>query len=191
MLISGIDLFDSPVLSLQTGTELARTKRPIINPHNLTILAYEIAGPNLDHHPSYLRIEDIREVSPIGLIVDSSEEFVILEDIIKLKDIYELNFELDHKTVLDEKREKIGKIISYNIDADGFVVQQITIKRPLLKSFNDSELIVHRSQIIEVTDEAVVIKSKNDAKAKPLKSQSYANPFRQSPRAEAMQTDQE
>lgn len=191
MLISGIDLFDSPVLSLQTGTELARTKNPIINPHNLTILAYEIAGPNLDHHPSYLRIDDIREVSPIGIIVDSSEEFVILEDIIKLKDIFELHFEIEHKTVLDEKRNKVGKVIGYNFDSEGFVIQQLTVKRPLLKSFNDSELIIHRSQIIEVTDDAIVIKSKNDAKALPSKVQSYANPFRQSPQAEAMRSSQE
>lgn len=191
MLISGIDLFDSPVLSLQTGAELARTKYPIINPHNLTILAYEVSGAKLDHHPSYLRIEDIREVSPIGLIIDSSEEFVWLEDIIKQKDIYELRYELEHKTVLDEKRSKVGKVISYNLESGSFVIQQLTIKRPLLKSFNDSELIVHRSQIIEVTDTEIVIKAKGVVKSLPEAAKSYVNPFRQSPQAEAMRVDHE
>ncbi len=191
MLISGIDLVDSPVLSLQTGAELARIKHPIINPHNLTILAYEVIGQTLDHHPSFLRVEDIREVSPIGFIVDSSEEFVIIDDIIKLKDIYDLHFELENKTVLNENRNKVGKVISYNLEVDGFVIQQLTVKRPLLKSFNDSELIIHRSQIIEVTDDAVVVKEKSSPKVIQNKSQSYVNPFRQSPQAEAMHVDHE
>jgi uncharacterized protein YrrD len=186
MLINGEDLLDTPILSLQTGTELARTERAIINPHNLTVIAYEISGSNLDHHPSYVRIADIREVSAIGFIVDSSEEFIVLDDVITLKDIYELHFQLEHKTVLDEQRNKLGKVIDYNLDADGFVIQQLTIKRPLLKSFNDSELVIHRSQVIEVTDDAIVISSKGEIKTLATKTQTYVNPFRQSPQTEAI-----
>ncbi|MBI3889878.1 hypothetical protein HY312_04920 [Candidatus Saccharibacteria bacterium] len=191
MLINGFDLLNAPVMSLQTGGELARTTKAIINPHNLTIIAYELAGPQLDHHPSFLRINDIREVSPVGIIVDSSEEFVLLDDIINQKDIYELHFTLEHKVVLDENRKKVGKVTSYNFEAGAFVIQQLTIQRPLLKSFNDSELIIHRSQILEVTDHAIVIKAKNVAKIVPDTAKSYVNPFRQSPQAEAMRIDQE
>lgn len=192
MLVSGIDLIDSPVLSLQTGAELARTIRAVIDPHNLTIIAYELSGPKLDHHPSFLRVDDIREVSPIGMIIDSSEEFVQLDDIIKLKDIYELEFDIMHKQVLDEKRNKLGKVIGYNLEAGGFVIQQLSVKRPLLKSFNDSELLVHRSQIIEVTDHAIVIKAKAKA-VKPITktNQAYVNPFRQAPQAETIKVKSE
>ncbi len=192
MLISGDDLLNCPVLSLQTGRELARTTYAIINPHSLAIVAYEVDGQHLDQHPSFLRIEDIRELSPIGMIVDSSEEFIQSDDIIKLKDIYELRYELEHKHVFDEKRHKVGKVIGYNIEADSFVIQQLTVKRPLLKSFNDSELVIHRSQIIEVTDQAVVIKSNADAvKPLPKASQSYVNPFRQTPQTEAIKTEKQ
>ena len=191
MLITGSDLIDTPVLSLQTGRELARTTHAIINPHNLTVLAYELEGSTLDHHPSFLRIADVRELSPIGMIVDSSEEFIQMEDVIKEKDIYELRYELLHKQVLDEKREKIGKVIGYNVESEGFVIQQISIKRPLLKSFNESELLVHRSQVIEVTDQAIVIKSKAEAKTLPKTSRSYVNPFRQTPQTEAMNAHRE
>lgn len=192
MLISGNDLINTPVLSLQTGRELARTTEAIVNPHDLTILAYEVDGVHLDQHPSFLRVDDIREVSPIGMIIDSSEEFIQTDDIIKQKDIYDLRYSLEHKPVLDEKRNKVGKVIGYNLEAGAFVIQQLTVKRPLLKSFNDSELIIHRSQIIEVTDQAIVIKAKAEA-AKPLPkvSQSYVNPFRQTPQAEAMRTDRD
>lgn len=193
MLLDGAQLIDTPVMSLQTGSELARTERAIINPHDLTIIAFEVAGPNLDTHPSLLRVADIRELSSIGMIVDSSDEFVTPDDVIKLKPIYELQFELIGKQVLDEQREKVGKVIGYTIEADSLVIQQLLIKRPLLQSLIDDELLVHRSQIIEITDEDIIIKSKETTE-QPLAEQakSYINPFRkQTPQAEAIKTSRD
>ena len=45
MLITGDRLLHTPVLGLQTGSELARTKEAVIDPANLKILAYELSGP--------------------------------------------------------------------------------------------------------------------------------------------------
>lgn len=190
MLISGLDLIGTPILSLQTGTELATAQDAVINPHDLSVVAYEVDGPNLDQKPSLLRTQDIRELSTIGMIVDSSDEFVIPEDVIKLNDIYQLHFQLIGKPVLDEKRNKLGKVQEYNIESGGFVIQQLTIKRPLIHSFNDPELLVHRSQVIEITDSAIVIKSKAPIKQPVSKtSQTYANPFRQNtPQPESTDT---
>lgn len=181
MLISGTDLTNIPILGLQTGSELATIESEVINPHNLSVIAFNLSGPLLDNPLSLLRIEDIREFSQIGMIVDSSDEFVQPDDVIKLKPIYDLHFSLDSKHVLNEKRAKLGKIMDYIIDSDSFVIQQLVVKRPLLKSFNDSELLIHRSQVIEVTDDAVVIKEKANSAVIPLtkNSQSYINPFRQ------------
>lgn len=187
MLISGLDLQNTPVLSLQTGAELARANEAVVNPHNLSIIAYDLSGHTLDVTPSLLRIEDIRELSPIGMIVDSSDEFVQPEDIIKLNEIYTLHFEPIGKPVLDEKRHKVGKVIDYTIDSGSYTIQQLIVKRPLLKSFNDAELVIHRSQIIEITDDAIVIQSKAKVnKPLPKDGRNYVNPFRSSsPQAEA------
>lgn len=193
MLISGPDLLHTPVLSLQTGGELAKTSVAIINPHNLAVIAYQVAGTNLDHEPSLLRVEDIREVSQIGIIIDSSDEFVQPVDIIKLNSIYELHFSLERKSVLDEKRNKVGKVIEYVVDSDSFTIQQIIVKRPFLRSFNDPELIIHRSQIVEVTDHAIVIQAKAKINQPlPKTSRNYVNPFRQStPQVEGIQQKQD
>lgn len=181
MLISGLDLIGAPILSLQTGTELARAHQAVINPHNLSVVAYEVDGPKLDHSPSLLRTDDIRELSSIGMIIDSSDEFVQPDDIIKLSHIYELQFTLVGMPVVDETRKKLGKVEEYNLESDGFVIQQLVIKRPLFQSFNDPELIIHRSQIVEITDAAIVIKSKASAnQALPKAARNYTNPFRQS-----------
>lgn len=180
MLLSGSQLVDTPVMSLQTGKELARTDVAIINPHNLVVIAYLVVGQHLDHNPSYLRTADIREIGNLGMIVDSSDEFVEPDDIITEKSVYDLAFDLNGKHVVDDHQTKVGKVTEYIIDIDSFVIQQLVVKKPLLKSFNDDELLVHRSQIIEVTDTTIVIKSgKIEETAQTTPSRHYVNPFRQ------------
>lgn len=179
-MLLGSTLINSPVMSLQTGGELARTKTAIIDPANLAIIAYELSGPRLTMHPTLLRIADVRELSDLGLIVDSEDEFVNEHDVIKLDEIYHMGFELVNMLVTDEKQRKLGHIIDYTIDTSGFIVQQITVRRPLLRSLNDTELLIHRSQIIEINDKAIVVHS--EAKVpEPERSEvvgSYINPFR-------------
>jgi len=180
-----------PVMGLQTGTELARTSRAIINPHNLKIVAYDLEGPLLDQQPSLLRIEDVREFSDIGMIVDSSDEFVSPDDIIKLGEIYRLNFELIGKQVIDKKHRKLGKVESYTIDTGGFFIQQLAVKRPLFKSLNDTQLLIHRSQIIEINDKQIVVNSEAKAPEPVMHAvrNNYVNPFRKHPRPQAEQAN--
>jgi uncharacterized protein YrrD len=182
MILIGSALENAPVMGLQTGAELARTKRPIIDPANLAVIAYELEGPLLDETPSLLRIADVRELSDLGLIVDSSDEFIQPNDVIKIQEIYALNFNLVGMSVTDEKNTKLGKIIDYTLDTGGFIVQQLTVRRPLIRSLSDTELVIHRSQIIEINDNAIVVHSQ--AKVPELKAHevvgSYINPFRKS-----------
>jgi sporulation protein YlmC with PRC-barrel domain len=118
----------------------------------------------------------------MGFIIDAVDEFVQAGDVIKLDEIVALNFSLQHMHVRDEKRRKVGKVVDYTIDVDSFMVQQLTVRRPLLRSLNDSELVVHRSQIIEITAEAIVINSEADIPehTRITTPGSYVNPFRES-----------
>jgi sporulation protein YlmC with PRC-barrel domain len=180
MLLSGSQLTNTSIMGLQTGKELATASVAIINPHNLSVIAYRVVGQHLDHDPSYIRTADIRELGSLGMIVDSSDEFVEPDDIITDKAIYELGFELEGKHVVDDNRTKVGKVVDYVVEAESFVIQQLVVKKPLLKSFSDDELLIHRSQIIEVNDKEIIIKSgkvKNTVRASV--GTNYVNPFRQ------------
>ncbi len=191
MLVASEKFISYPVMSLQTGGELARTKRAIINPNNLMILAYELSGHTLTEQPSFLLIDDIREISSLGLIVDSSDEFVGLDDIIKLREAYDYHFELTGKKVVDEKKKKLGVVTNYSIEPASFIIKQLIVKRPLLKSFSDADLLIDRTQITEITDTTIVV---DHDEREPLPAQqlrtAYANPFRgQTPHTEAIKTD--
>lgn len=180
-------------MGLQTGSELARTSKAIIDPKTLEITAYELEGPLLDQHPSLLRIADVREFSDIGLIVDSSDEFVAIDDIIKLKEIYDLNFTPIGMTVIDEKRHKLGKVESYTIETGAFLIQQLLVKRPLLKSLNDAQLLIHRTQITEINNNEIIVHSQAEIPEPALEAMrhGYTNPFRKSQQAEQVQSSRE
>lgn len=182
MIVLGSALINFPIMGLQTGSELARTHTPVINPANLQIIAYELEGHNLTEHPSLLRLADVRELTNRSMIVDSNDEFVTPDDIIKLNDIYMLHFNPLDMHVIDEKKRKLGKVIDFTLDTSSFYIQQLVVRRPLLKSLNDTELMIHRSQIIEINDKAIVVHSETQA-PEPERSEvigSYINPFRKS-----------
>lgn len=180
MLLLGSRLLNAPVMGLQTGTKLATTKCPVIDPANLKIVAYEVEGAMLSERPSFLRVADVRELSNVGMIIDGSDEFFGKDDIINIRKILDLSFHLIGLNVIDESKRKLGKVFDYSVDSDSFFIQQINIKPSVIKSFSQSELLVHRSQIVEINDYSIIVKSaskKLEPLAKPEKL-SYINPFR-------------
>ncbi len=182
MILLGSSLKSAPVMGIQSGGEIARTGNAIIDPANLTVQAYEVHSPLLAESPLLLRVADIRELSDIGMIVDSEDEFISPEDVIKLNEIYEKHFHLLGIAVVDEKRHKLGKVVDFTLETGGFVIQQLTVRRPLLRSLNDTELLIHRSQIIEINNDAIVVHSQAKVPEPELHEVvgSYVNPFRKS-----------
>jgi len=178
MLISYERLLHTPVMSLQTGSELARTRNVLIDPRDLTITAYELEGNALRDDPSFLLPVDVRELSNLGLIVDSSDEFVGLDDVIKIKQVHDFNFDLLGLEVIDDKKRKLGKVQAYNLDSGSFSVEQLVVKRPLLRSLNETELLISRNQILEVTDDHILVKSGANEEPAKQSIREYANPFR-------------
>lgn len=181
MLMLGSRFNQQPVMSLQTGTRLAVTGRPIINPGTLKIVAYEVEGSLLSERPAFLRTEEVREVAPMGMIVDSADDLVLLEDVISLKKLYEIDFELVNMVVMDEHKKKIGKVEDYTLETDSFVIQQLHVKRGVLRGLTDTGVLIHRSQIVKVTDNEIIVKSTAKKVIEPVTQAArgeFVNPFR-------------
>ena len=192
MLLLGERLLGTPVMSLQTGSKVAETSGPVINPRNLTIVAYEVDGDLLDVRPSYLRIADIRELSDLGMIIDHSDEFIGQDDVIKIKELIDLNFDLVNMRVIDARGKKLGKVADYTIDTDSFTIQQLSVKAGLISSLSSTGHMIHRSQITKITDTTIYVKSA-DKHLTSLETtgnihRTYNNPFRKSqePQPEAI-----
>lgn len=193
MLVLGSRLHDTPVMSLQTGTRLASTGTPLINPANLKIIAFELDGPLLTEKPSFLRIDDIREMSSVGMIIDSSDELLALDDVIRIKELHELNFKLVGMNVIDEHKKKLGKVEDYTVETGSFFVEQLNVKHGFIRGITDTGVLIHRSQITEINDNEIIVKStaKKISSVAPVMEavrHQYVNPFR-NPAPQAEQSD--
>lgn len=188
MILLGSAALHVPVLSLQVGGKIAETTRAIIDPAKLTIIAYEVKGPLIEttKQTTYIRVADIRELSDVGIIIDSADEFITTGDVITLDETERLHFPLVGMKVVNEHGKKLGKIIDYTIDMGSYYIQQLTVQRPLINRMQDTELLIHRTQIIEINNDSIVVHSQAKA-PEPERHEvvgSYINPFRK-PAAEA------
>lgn len=180
MLILSKRLLETPVMSLQTGAEVAKVSQTIIDPGILEIVAYVLTGPRVPQVPTILLTRDIREVGSMGFIIDSADELVPLKDVIKVHELSKLHFNLINMNVFDDASHKLGKIYDYAIDPVTFTVHQLYVKRPLLKSLQTSELVINRSQIVEITNTKIIVKSASlEEKVQPAAlGENFINPFR-------------
>ena len=181
MLLLGSRLAHTPIMSLQTGGRLAHTEKAIIDPANLKILAYEVVGPLLTETPAFIRTADIREYGRLGMIIDSTDELIGLSDVIHIKKIHDLNFSLIGMQVIDDHKHKLGKVDDYTLDTDSYVIQQLNVRRGFLKSLNDTGLLINRSQIVEINNSTIVVKSPTKKSAEPVMQAmrgEFVNPFR-------------
>ncbi len=179
MLINASQLSGCPILSLHIGGEIARVTEPIVDPNTLKIIAFQLEGKLLNGEDvgSILPCDSIREFSRMGMIVDSIDEFVDQDDILKIRDVLKLNFALPGLKVVTTKKEKLGKVLDYTVDVETWVLQQLIVQRPVMKSFFDPQLIIPRKQIVEVDDYKIIIKDEHDKVKSKVAQSSAANEF--------------
>lgn len=146
-------------MSLQTGTELARTAAPIIDPRTLKIVALFVEGPLLDVVEPVLHTSDIREVSDIGYIVDDSSVLMPTDGLVRLEEIIDFKFELINLPVVDRHGRNLGKVADYAYDPLSYIIMQLFTHQSLLRSLSTASNVIHRQQIVSVTNEKIVVES--------------------------------
>lgn len=145
------------VLSMRLGGPIATAVEPIINPHNLKILGWWCALPNIKTH-QILLAEDVRELLPEGLAVDDDTALSEPNELIRHQSILGMHFHLIDKEVRT-KGGKIGKVSDYAYDSGGLVIVKLYVARPLSKLLaKEDTLIIDRSQIIEITDKHILVR---------------------------------
>lgn len=188
MLLLNGRLENVPIMSLQNGGELGRATTTIIDPRKLQIVAYHVSGSRV-HEASVLHTADIREVGPLGFIVDGADNIMTLDDsLVRLQAVIDLNFTLLGKNVIDDRQSKLGKVAEYSVESDSFYIQKLHVSQSVVKSLTSAQLIIHRSQIVEITDKQIIVRSATIPKQTGLTQ--ALNPFRranQQLRPESMQ----
>lgn len=148
---------NKPVLSLRSGTPIAQVAAPIINPKNLKIEGFYCEDMDSDNM-LILLIQDIRELSKKGYIVDDFDVLVTPDELVRLQDVMEIQFELMKKRVETVDKTKVGKVHEYAVDSNSMYIQKMYVSQPFWKNLAGGSLSVDRSQVIEVTRKRIIIK---------------------------------
>lgn len=150
-------LINRPVLSLRTGGIVATTTGAIINPTNLKIEGFYCTDAFQRKQTLVLLYQDIRDVIAQGFVVNDHDVLTEPEELIRLKDIMSLRFEVIGKPVLTVSRSKVGKVVDYATETTTMFVQKIYVGQSLFKSITGGSLGVDRTQIVEITDRKIVV----------------------------------
>ncbi len=185
MLVYVSRLIGAPVLSVQAGGRIAVIAEPIVDPDTLKIIAFRLGGPLVaKSNAKILDVKSIREYSNFGIVIDDIDELVEKDDVVKISKVLDLNFSLNGLKVETKKGSKLGKVENYTVTSEDFVVQQLIVKRPAIKSFIDPELTISRKEIVEITDYKIIVKDEEKViKEKAAKEDfipNFVNPFRKS-----------
>lgn len=168
-----------PIMSLQTGSQLAVTSMPIIDPSDLSIVATYVDGPRLDQKVQVLFMTDIREIGDVGIIVDDSSKIMGLDSLVRLQSIIDEDFTLIGCQVVDRSGKKYGKVNDYAFDSLDFKVQQLFSQSSFLKNLVNDTRIINRKQVIDVSHNTIVIDIATEGQVTENdKTASLINPFR-------------
>lgn len=144
------------VLSLRTGSPIAEITAPIINPDNLKIEGFyctEYSG----NGQTVLLYQDIRDVLPQGVVVNDFDALSDPSELVRLKKVLELDFDLIGKPVETISNDKVGKVTDYAFDSATMYIQKIYVSQSILKSLTGGNLSIDRNQIQEITPKRVII----------------------------------
>jgi uncharacterized protein YrrD len=150
-------LLGRPVMSLRTGTQVALVTSAIINPNNLKIEGFHVQDSLDKKAQLVLLYQDIRDIIPQGIVINDHDVLADPTELIRLKDVLELKFELLGKPVYTESKEKIGKVNDFATETSSMVIKKLYVAQPLLKNFSGGSLSVDRTRIVEITNRRIVI----------------------------------
>ncbi|HET9174557.1 MAG TPA: hypothetical protein VFN56_04760 [Candidatus Saccharimonadales bacterium] len=156
MLQLSASILAKSVLSLRTGTPIATVTAPIFNPNNLKIEGFFVED-RFDKTPLVLLYQDIRETLPQGFVVNDHDVLTDPSELVRLKQLLSLRFELLGKQVETTSKQKLGKVSDYAVETETMYVQKLYVAQSILKSFTGGSLSIDRTQINEITPRRIIV----------------------------------
>lgn len=171
------------LFSVRSAGRIGKIIGPIVNPHNLHIDGFYCEAVNFPT-PSVVVDMDVREIMPKGIIIDDHEDISTPDELIRLKPIMDIDYQIIGKPVFQNKK-KLGKVVDFATDSISLYIYQLYVQPPLLQSMNTNQLLISRSSIVEVTDSRIVV-SGTEQKTMPQSVRSMLSSPLSAPSASTM-----
>ncbi len=167
MLILGQQLIGKNIMSMRIGRAIGITTEVIVNPKNLKIEGW--FAQDLETKKTVILLsQDVRGFVEQGFAVNDHDALSDPQELVRLKDLLKLNFTLINKTVVTDHHRRVGKVINYSLNDSNFFIQKLNINQSVLKSFTGGEVIIDRSQILEITDKKIRVSEATIQDSSPM-----------------------
>lgn len=150
-------LKDIPVMSLRTGGLAATALRPVINPNNLKIEGWYCKDAT-SKKTLVLLSKDVRDIVPQGLAIDDHDVLSEASELLRLKEILTIDFDLVGKSVVTDSGRRLGKVVDYATDMSSLYIQKFYVSQPVYKNLAGGQLSIDRTQIVEITPKNVTVR---------------------------------
>lgn len=158
MLLLSKSVLNQPVMSLRTGGQVAFAYKAIFNPNNLKIEGFYCTDSVDKKKELILVYQDIRDVLPAGLVVDDHDVLSESEDLIRLKKVMDIDFELIGKIVVTENKKRLGKVNDFAVEPASMMIKKIYVGQSIIKSFSGGSMSIDRDQIVEINNRRIIVK---------------------------------
>lgn len=149
-------LLHRPVLSLRTGGVVATAKGTIINPNNLKIEGFYCEDA-FTRKLTILVYQDIRDIIPQGFVVNDADVLTEPTELVRLKEVMSIGFELLGKHVQTVSNDKLGKVVDFATEITTMYVQKIYVGQSIFKNLTGGNLGIDRTQIVEITSKHIIV----------------------------------
>lgn len=157
MLIEASKIVGLAVGDLRSQAKIGRVSQILVEPKNLTVLAFVVDTGNLILRKIFLAsFRDIVEIDKNGAVVKSQQDLLHPKELVRESELLLAKFDLKGMPVKCERSKKfLGKVTDYLIETTLGSVQKLYLQ----KTFKESVLPV--SQIIKVTPKLILVKDEN------------------------------
>lgn len=149
-------LIGKPIMSLRTGQPVATTTGALINPNNLKIEGF-YCSDRFDRSELLLLYQDIRDVITQGFVINDHDVLARPDDLVRLKKLIDLRFELKGMQVVTVSRQRLGKVSDYAVEVETMYIQKFYVTQGFMKSLTGGNLGIDRSQVNEITNTKVIV----------------------------------
>src|SRR6056297_1637147 len=106
---------DKDIMSLQVGAPIGHAYDPIINPANLKIEGWFATERN-SREEMILPVTELRDVIAKGFVVNDHSAITNPEDLVRLKKVINLRFQVVGKSVKTDQKRRLGKVTDYTVN---------------------------------------------------------------------------
>ncbi len=167
-------LLNTQVMSLRTGGSVGTATTMIINPNNLKVEGWYVLD-RFSGKKMVLVSAEVRDIAAQGIIINDHEVLAETEELVRLKSVLNIGFELIGKQVISQSGKKYGKVIDFAVETESLLVKKVYAGQSIIKSLSGGNVSIDRTQIVEITNNRIIIEDALEKAGETVAATSPAN----------------